>query len=125
MGHGPSLVRIHVFDEPHKRYNKATQQRERHKHIIFKMKKPFAHLKVQKKLAEVGVHGHFSFNLVGYVAYITYCTTESAKKLSADLDPEPWSWPPMPVETLKALVGLGNAVGAFLFVFILGASLKR
>ena len=64
------------------------------------------------------MHGHFSFNLVGYVAYITYCMTESAKKLSADLDPEPWSWPPMPLETLKVLLGLGNAVSAFcLFSF--------
>ena len=59
LGHGPNLVKLHVFDEPHKRYNATTQERERHRHIIFKMVLPFAHLKVQKALAERGVRGHF------------------------------------------------------------------
>ena len=104
LGHGPNLVKLHVFDEPHKRYNVTTQERERHRHIIFKMVLPFAHLKVQKALAERGVRGHISFNLVGYLAYLSYCLTASAKKLAADLDMEPWSWPPVSVDALHVLV---------------------
>lgn len=65
VGHGPNLEKQHVFDEPHKRYNSSTQTRERHKHVIFKMKTPFAHSRVQKELAQQGVYRHFSFNLVG------------------------------------------------------------
>ena len=78
FGLGPNLVKIHVFDEPHKKYNRATGVRERHKHIIFKMKTPFAHLQIQKALAAKGVYGHFSFNLVGYVKYLAYCMVPSA-----------------------------------------------
>ena len=103
MGQGPNLVKVHVFDEPHKRYNKTTQQRERHKHLIFKMKNPFAHLRLQKELATHGVYAHFSFNLVGYVAYLRYCFVGSAKKLESDIDKSPWSWPDMPLAKLREL----------------------
>ena len=48
---------------------------------------------MQKALAAKGVYGHFSFNLVGYVAYLQYCLVPSAKKLQADIDQDPWSWP--------------------------------
>ncbi len=37
-------------------------------------------------LAENGVHGHLSFNLVGYPAYLNYCLQPSAKKLLSDID---------------------------------------
>ena len=94
LGLGPLLSNLHVFDEPHKRYNKKTGCRERHYHLLFKMKGLFAHARVRKALAEHGVHGHFSFNLVGYIAYLNYCMESSAKKLEADLDKAPWSWPP-------------------------------
>ena len=104
LGHGPNLAKLHVFDEPHKRYSKATGERERHKHIVFKMALPFAHLKVQKELALHGVRGHFSFSLVGYAAYLSYCLSPSAKKLAADIDADPWSWPAVPASTLLALV---------------------
>jgi hypothetical protein len=50
-----------------------------------------------------GIYGHFSFNLVGYVAYLRYCLSPSAKKLAADLDQQPWSWPPTPTSSLLAL----------------------
>ena len=103
VGQGQNLKKVHVFDEPHKRYNIVTGQRERHKHVIFKMETTFAHIKFQKELAKRGVYGHFSFNLVGYVAYLRYCLCESPKKLPADLDQSPWSWPSVDVQKLKAL----------------------
>ena len=93
LGQGPNLAKVHVFDEPHKRFNPATTARARHKHIVFKMKAPFAHVRLQRALAERGIYGHFSFNLIGYVAYLQYCMVPSAKKLHADLDFNPWSWP--------------------------------
>ena len=103
IGLGPKLLKVHVFDEPHKRYNKQTKQRERHMHVVFKMSCGFGHVKLQKALAAQGVHGHFSFNLVGYVAYLGYCLQPSAKKLAADLDQEPWSWPAVPAAALLDL----------------------
>lgn len=36
--------KLHVFDEPHMRYNKQTGVRERHKHFVFNMRMPFAHV---------------------------------------------------------------------------------
>jgi hypothetical protein len=103
FGHGPSIMKVHVFDEPHKRYSRATAARERHKHVIFKMKATFAHLQIQKALAAKGVYGHFSFNLVGYVKYLQYCLVPSAKKLQADIDRNPWSWPHAEPSELVAL----------------------
>ena len=102
-GHGPNLLKIHVFDEPHKKYNRASGTRERHKHLVFKMKTTFAHLKIQKALAAKGVYGHFSFNLTGYVQYLKYCMVASAKKLLADIDQKPWSWPSVVPSVLLAL----------------------
>ena len=103
LNQGPNIDKIHVFNEPHKRYNKKTNARERHIHVVFKMKAPFAHLQIQKALASHGVRGNFSFNLPGYIANLSYCLLPSAKKLGADLDLEPWSWPAVPVQTLKDL----------------------
>lgn len=37
-----NLLRLHVFDEPHKRYHKNGQRRARHKHFLFKMRNTFA-----------------------------------------------------------------------------------
>ena len=97
------LSKAKVFDEPHKKYNSVTGTRERHKHLIFKLKTTFAHLKIQKAFAAKGVYGHFSFNLVGYVQYLRYCMVSSAKKLQADLDLDPWSWPPASSPSLLAI----------------------
>ena len=103
FGHAPNIVKIHVFDEPHKRYNRQTGMRERHKHAIFKMRMPFAHVRIQKDLATCGIYGHFSFNLIGYVAYLRYLMVPSAKKLLSDIDRAPWSYPPVPPKDLLAL----------------------
>ena len=103
FGHGPNVSKLHVFDEPHKRYNPHTGVRARHKHLVFKMKTPFAHVRMQQELAAQGIYGHFSFNLVGYVAYLSYCLQPSAKKRAADLDHNPWSWPQVPATSLLAL----------------------
>ena len=100
---GPSIERVHVFDEPHKRYSRLTGVRERHKHLVFKMKSPFAHLQIQKVLARLGIHGQLSFNLIRYVSYLRYCLCPFEKQLLADLDFEPWSWPSLPVASLLAL----------------------
>lgn len=51
VGQAPNLDKLLVFDEPHKRYNKVTGVRERHKHLVFKMKARFAHGSSQKALA--------------------------------------------------------------------------
>lgn len=102
-GQAPNVEKIHVFDEPHKRYNKNTGLRETHKHLIFKMKSGFGHTRLQTELANRGVYGHFSFNLVGYVAYLRYCLMPSAKKLLVDVDQRPWSWPPIEPASLLAL----------------------
>ena len=85
-----NISRLHVFDKPHK---KETGQRARHKHFIFKFVRPFAHVRLGHLLAQGNVHGHFSFNLVGYQAYLKYCLVASAHKLAADLDKDPWHWP--------------------------------
>ena len=70
LGQGPNMHKLHVFDEPHKRYNSTTIVSERHKHLIFKMKAPFAHVRFQKEMAARGVYNHSSFNLVGHTAYL-------------------------------------------------------
>jgi hypothetical protein len=88
-----NMDRIHIFGEPHKKYNPSTGLRARHYHIVFRSKVTFAHLQVAKTLRKHGIHGHFSFNLVGYQAYLRYCLKPSASKLAADLDTQPWSWP--------------------------------
>ena len=89
-----NMTRLHVFDEPHRKYDKTTGHRARHKHFIFKFQRPFAHARMAQLLAQAGLHGHFSFNLVGYQAYLRYCLTPSSHKLEADLDKDPWNWPP-------------------------------
>ena len=103
VGQATNLSKLHVFDETHKRHNNATGERERHKHLIFKMHGGFGHVKFQREFMKHGVYGHFSFNMVGYVAYLRYCMCESPKKLLADLDTSPWSWPPISFSKLKTL----------------------
>ena len=103
FGHAPNIVKIHVFDEKHKRYNRQTGMRERHKHTIFKMRMPFAHFRIQKDLAACGIYGHFSLNVIGYVAHLRYMMVPSAKKLLSDIDRAPWSYPPVPPKDLLAL----------------------
>ena len=88
-----NISQLHVFDEPHKKYDKETGHRARHKHFIFKFVRPFAHVRVGHLLAQGGVHGHFSFDSVGYQAYLKYCLVASAHNLAADLDKDPWHWP--------------------------------
>ena len=95
---------MHVFSEPHKRWKKGTDARETHMHIVFKCKEPFAHQRIQQEFSrQHGIRGHFSFNLTGYADYLGYCLLESSKKLLADIDRGPWSWPSIPVERLVAL----------------------
>ena len=66
FGQGPNMERIHVLEEPHEKYSKLTGLRERHKHLIFKMRSTFAHTGLNKALASQGVYVRFSFSLVGY-----------------------------------------------------------
>lgn len=100
---------LHCFDEPHKKYNKKTKRRARHKHMVFRMKSTFSHIQVAKKLRSYGIHGNFSFNLVGYKAYLCYMMQESPKKLQCDLDLQPWSHPKSTTpEKLLAIVEKEN-----------------
>jgi len=82
-----NVQRLHVFDEPHERYNLTTGRRERRKHLVFKMMFPFAHTRIAADLAMACVYSSFSFNLVH--AYLRYCMVPSAGKLGADLDQDP------------------------------------
>ena len=109
QGEGPNLKHVHVFDEPHKRCNKTTGVRERHKHVVFQMTAPFAHTKIRKELALHGVRGHFSFNLAGYAAYLRYCLSSSAKKLEADIDKAPYSWLATTAAALQAFAQTQSA----------------
>ena len=52
-----NLDRLHIFDEPHKKFNAATGLRARHYHIIFRFKAVFAHLQIAKSLREKGLPG--------------------------------------------------------------------
>ena len=125
IGLGPLLANVNVFDEPHKRYNPITGHRERHYHVVFKMKGTFAHLKFQKALAQQGVHGRFAFNLVGYAAYLNYVLEPSAKKLQGDIDRAPWTWPPTPVASLDAIRRSQSAQQAARNGIVTGRGRKR
>ena len=41
--------------------------------------------------------------MFGYIAYLQYCVSPSAKKLKADIDCAPWSWPPVAPGALQVL----------------------
>ena len=103
LDQGSNLKKLHVFDEPHKKFDKISGVRARHKHVVFKMGEAFAHVRIQRELAKRGIHGHFSFNLLGYRSYLRYCLMPSAKKLLPDLDRNPWSWPSVPAASLLSL----------------------
>ena len=80
-------------DEPHKRYRRSRDRRERHKHVAFLISEPFAH----KGLAEAFYKEHgarisFSFHLKRFGGNLRYCM-EAGKKPSTDVDMEPAKFP--------------------------------
>lgn len=86
-GYLHNLVKAAVADEPHKHYQADGNARERHKHLIFLFRQPFVHASVCKMLGEqFGAHGFFTFHRAGWVAYLDYLMSESAKKPAQDLD---------------------------------------
>ena len=89
-----TLLKAYCVDEPHKRFRKSKNKRERHKHLAFLMDAPFAH----KKLAEdfqkqYGLRISFSFRLKGFLSNVTYLR-EAGKKPSTDVDKDPAVYPP-------------------------------
>ena len=83
-----------VHDEPHKRFRKSNDKRERHKHIAFKTNGPFAHKKLADSFhREHGLHIHFSFKLAGFASNLRYLMT-TGKKSSTDIDTNPAKYPP-------------------------------
>ena len=103
-GKAATIKRLHAFDEPHKRINPVTDTRERHKHLVFKLTSSIAHLTLKRDLEKHGVYGQFSFRLTGYAAYLSYMLKNSAKKLQADIDRDPSSWPHTTVQELDKIV---------------------
>lgn len=86
-GYLHNLVKAAVADEPHKHYQADGNARESHKHLIFLFRQPFVHASVCKMLGEqFGAHGFFTFHRAGWVAYLDYLMSESAKKPAQDLD---------------------------------------
>ena len=83
-----------VHDEPHKRFRKSNDRRERHKHIAFKTNGPFAHKKLADSFyREHGLQIHFSFKLMGFASNLRYLMT-IGKKTSTDIDTNPAKYPP-------------------------------
>ena len=92
----PATVRLEkagCYDEPHKRFRPSTNMRERHKHIALKASGNFAHKKIAEDFHQrFGVRIHFSFKQQRFGGYVRYIT-ESGKKPSSDLDPNPAVYP--------------------------------
>ena len=81
-------------DEPHKRFKKSGDQRERHKHIALKTSTNFAHKKIADAFwQEHGLRISFSFRLKRFVANLEYLM-EAGKKPSTDVDRSPAKFPP-------------------------------
>ena len=76
------------------RYNKETNKRELHYHIILYLMSGFAFTKLVEHLTSKGMAGYFKFGHSGWPAYLSYLFRESPKKLLADIDHEPLSYPP-------------------------------
>ena len=98
-------------DEPHKRYRKSADQRERHKHLALVANGPFAHKKIAEAFyQEYGLRISFSFKLSRFVGNLTYLM-EAGKKPSSDVDRNPAKWPPdlNLEEELKAAAHPGDA----------------
>ena len=80
-------------DEPHKRFRRSRDRRERHKHVAFLISETFAH----KGLAEAFYKEHgarisFSFHLKRFGGNLRYCM-EAGKKPSTDVDMMPAKFP--------------------------------
>jgi len=82
-----------IVSEPHKKWDAQTERREQHYHVVVKFQRPFAHYKVNQDMSALGAKGFWTFNLCGLAVYLHYILRESAKKIGADIDPEPYFWP--------------------------------
>ena len=88
-----TVVKGTCHDEPHKRYRKTGDRRERHKHTTLLLSGNFAHKKVADEFfAETGLRISFSFKLKRYVGNLAYCMVPG-KKSSIDLDLNPAKFP--------------------------------
>ncbi|CAK9115982.1 unnamed protein product [Durusdinium trenchii] len=87
------LQKMIIVSEPHKKWDAQTERREQHYHVVVKFQRPFAHYKVNQDMSALGAKGFWTFNLCGLAAYLHYILRESAKKIGADIDPEPYFWP--------------------------------
>jgi hypothetical protein len=87
------LVKGTCHDEPHKRFRRSADRRERHKHLPFLMTSTFAHKKVAEAFyKQHGLRIWFSFRLHRFVGNLFYCM-EPGKKPSTDLDLSPARFP--------------------------------
>jgi hypothetical protein len=87
------LEKATCHDEPHKRYSRHQQRRERHRHIALKASAAFAHKKIAKAFhKKYGVHIHFSFKQNRFGGYLRYLMV-AGKKTSTDLDLSPACYP--------------------------------
>jgi hypothetical protein len=80
-------------DEPHKRFRRSQDKRERHKHAPFLMSDNFAHKGLAEAFyKEYGARLSFSFRLKRFGGNLRYCM-EVGKKPSTDVDMEPAKFP--------------------------------
>jgi hypothetical protein len=88
------VVKATCHDEPHKRFRKKKNRRERHYHAALKLSGNFAHKKIADQFyKEHGLRISFSFKLNRFVANLAYLL-EPGKKPSTDLDLNPAKFPP-------------------------------
>ena len=88
-----SLLKAYCVDEPHKRFRKSTNTRERHKHIAFLIDAPVAHKKLADEFQKrYGIRISFSFRLPGFQSNSEYLR-EPGKKPSTDIDSKPAVYP--------------------------------
>ena len=80
-------------DEPHKRFSKTRDRRERHKHVAIKASATFAHNKIADAFhREHGLRISLSFKQKRFVGNVAYLL-EPGKKASVDIDAKPATFP--------------------------------
>ena len=88
-----TIEKATCHDEPHKRFRKSLDRRERHKHTAIKASGTFAHKKIADAFQrEHGLRISFSFKQKRFVGNLTYLM-EPGKKPSTDVDLNPATYP--------------------------------
>ena len=88
-----ALEKATCHDEPHKRWRRSMDRRERHKHIALLAGATFAHKKIADAFqCKYGLRRSFSFKHLRFGGYLRYLMVPG-KKPSSDLDVAPAKYP--------------------------------